>query len=115
MAGQLGNERVTIQSQLVYKTDFKRNLIYIRGAIPGKIGGLVMLKDAVKKHDQWKILNYPTFIAVEGASYPNIQEYIPKEDMSERYAHDNDEVLGVSEEEEEGEPEKNTEEDGPKK
>ncbi len=115
MAGQLGNERITTQNQLVYRIDYNRNLIFIKGAIPGEIGGLVMIKDAYKKYEQWKTLLYPTFVPEAGKTYPSVQDFEKTEDLNEKYSHDNDEVLGVSDEEEEGEPEKNADEEGPKK
>lgn len=49
MPGHLGAERVTIQNLDVVKVDTERNLLLIRGAIPGPKGGLVMVKNAVKK------------------------------------------------------------------
>ena len=112
MAGQLGNERITTQNLLVFRTDYKRNLLFIKGAIPGRPDGLILIKDAVKKHDQWKKIDYPTFVEEKGKNYPNILEFEGTEDLNEKYTHDNDEVLGVSEEEEEGEPEKNADEEG---
>ena len=112
MAGQLGNERVTTQNLLVFKTDFKRNLLFIKGSISGRADRLVFIKDAVKKYNQWSKLAYPTFVAEAGKAYPNIAEYEGGEDLNEKYTHDNDEVLGVSEEEEEGEPEKNADDEG---
>ena len=48
MAGQYGGERVTIQNLEVVKVDAERNLIMIKGAIPGANGSLVMVRDAVK-------------------------------------------------------------------
>ena len=48
MAGQLGNERVTVQNLEVVKVDVENNLIAIKGAIPGPKGGIVMLSDSVK-------------------------------------------------------------------
>jgi large subunit ribosomal protein L3 len=48
MAGQLGNERVTVQNLQVVKTDTDRGLIMVKGAVPGAKGGWVMLRDAVK-------------------------------------------------------------------
>ncbi|AFP85608.1 50S ribosomal protein L3, bacterial [secondary endosymbiont of Heteropsylla cubana] len=48
MAGQLGNERVTIQSLKVIRIDLKRNLLLIKGAVPGAIGGNLIVKPAVK-------------------------------------------------------------------
>ena len=49
MAGQYGHERVTVQNLRVVKVDKERNLLLIKGAIPGPKGGLVMVKSTVKK------------------------------------------------------------------
>lgn len=49
MAGQMGNERVTVQNLDVVKVDVENNLIALRGAIPGPKGGLVIIADSVKK------------------------------------------------------------------
>lgn len=48
MAGQMGNERVTVQSLEVVRVDAERNLILIKGAVPGATGGDVIVKPAVK-------------------------------------------------------------------
>ena len=48
MAGHLGSERVTIQNLEVVKLDESRDLILIKGAIPGSAGSYVMVKDSVK-------------------------------------------------------------------
>jgi large subunit ribosomal protein L3 len=49
MAGQLGNERVTVLNLQVVHTDPERNLLLLKGAIPGPPGGLVMVKSSVKQ------------------------------------------------------------------
>ena len=49
MPGRMGNERVTIQNLKVSLVDAERNLIGVRGAVPGAKGGLVMLKEARKQ------------------------------------------------------------------
>ncbi|MEI8321392.1 MAG: 50S ribosomal protein L3 [Alphaproteobacteria bacterium] len=49
MAGHLGAERVTIQNLKVVQTDPERGLLYIRGAIPGHKGSVIIIQDAVKK------------------------------------------------------------------
>ena len=49
MPGHLGAERVTIQNLDVVKVDTERNLLLIKGAVPGPKGGLVTVKNAVKK------------------------------------------------------------------
>ena len=48
MAGRWGNERVTVQNLKVVKVDAERNLILVKGAIPGAKGSLVSVKSAVK-------------------------------------------------------------------
>ena len=48
MAGQYGGERVTVQNLEIVKVDAERNLLMIKGAIPGANGSLVMVRDAVK-------------------------------------------------------------------
>lgn len=48
MPGRLGGERVTIQSLTVAKVYPERNLILIKGAIPGPRRGLVIIKNSVK-------------------------------------------------------------------
>ena len=49
LAGHLGCERVTIQNLVVAKIDAENNLLAIKGAIPGPKGGIVVVRDAVKK------------------------------------------------------------------
>jgi len=44
MAGHMGNERVTVQNLQVVRIDPERNLVALRGAIPGPSGGLIMIK-----------------------------------------------------------------------
>jgi large subunit ribosomal protein L3 len=44
MAGHMGDERVTVQNLEVIRVDPERNLIALRGAIPGPRGGLIMIK-----------------------------------------------------------------------
>ena len=49
MAGQYGNEQVTILNLKVVKIDAENNLIAIKGAIPGPKGAIVSVMAAVKK------------------------------------------------------------------
>jgi large subunit ribosomal protein L3 len=50
MAGQMGDERVTTQNLEVVRVDAERNLLLIKGAVPGAAGGTVMVSPAVKAH-----------------------------------------------------------------
>lgn len=48
MAGHMGDERVTVQSLEVVRVDAERNLLLVKGAVPGATGGDVIVKPAVK-------------------------------------------------------------------
>jgi large subunit ribosomal protein L3 len=48
MPGRMGNEKVTVQNLQVAKVDADKNLILIRGGIPGPKKGLVLIKNTVK-------------------------------------------------------------------
>ncbi len=48
MAGHMGNERVTTQNLEVVLVDTERNLLAIRGSVPGHNNGIVMIKPSVK-------------------------------------------------------------------
>lgn len=48
MPGQYGNEQVTIQNLEIVKVDTARNLLFIKGGIPGARNGLVSVKQTVK-------------------------------------------------------------------
>jgi large subunit ribosomal protein L3 len=48
MAGQMGNVRCTIQSLEVVRVDVERNLLLIKGAVPGATGSDVIVRSAVK-------------------------------------------------------------------
>ena len=48
MPGQYGCDNVTVQNLTVVKVDTDRNVLLIRGAVPGPKGGLVTVKSAVR-------------------------------------------------------------------
>jgi len=49
MPGRMGREQVTVLSQRVVKVDTEKQLVLIRGAVPGVNKGLVVIRSAVKK------------------------------------------------------------------
>jgi len=49
LPGQYGNEAVTVQNLTVVRVDTDRNLILVKGAVPGPKNGFVVVKAAVKK------------------------------------------------------------------
>lgn len=48
MAGQYGNEQVTVLNLGVVKVDADKNIIAVKGAVPGHKGGIVFIHDSVK-------------------------------------------------------------------
>ncbi|MFG2002725.1 50S ribosomal protein L3 [Spirillospora sp. NPDC048911] len=48
MAGRHGNARTTVQNLTVHAIDTEKNLLLIKGAVPGPNGGVVLVRDAVK-------------------------------------------------------------------
>jgi large subunit ribosomal protein L3 len=51
MAGRMGNARITAPSQRIELVDPERNLLAVRGSVPGAKGGLVMIKQARKSKE----------------------------------------------------------------
>jgi large subunit ribosomal protein L3 len=48
MAGHMGAEQVTTQNLEIVRVDAERNLLLIKGAVPGAPGGDVVVRPAVK-------------------------------------------------------------------
>ena len=46
MAGHMGDERVTVKKVRVVRTDPERNLILVKGTVPGARGALILVKKA---------------------------------------------------------------------
>jgi large subunit ribosomal protein L3 len=51
MPGQMGNVRVTVLNLEVVEADAERGLLLLKGAVPGPVGGLVMVRSSVKTTD----------------------------------------------------------------
>jgi large subunit ribosomal protein L3 len=49
MPGRMGREQVTVLSQRVVKVDTEKQLVLIKGAVPGVNKGLIVIRSAVKK------------------------------------------------------------------
>jgi large subunit ribosomal protein L3 len=48
MPGHMGSERVTVQNLQVARVDTERNLVFVRGGVPGPTGAIVTVRQAVK-------------------------------------------------------------------
>ena len=49
MPGRLGGERTTVQNCQVFRVDPRRNLVYVRGQVPGHKGNFVLVRDSARK------------------------------------------------------------------
>lgn len=81
MAGRMGNDRVTLQNLWVYKVDVARNLVFVKGHVPGQNGGFVRITDAVKgpKYPPGTEPPFPTYLAPDdsdGDDAPSVR-YAP--------------------------------------
>ena len=49
MSGRMGNEKITTQNLVIQAVDTEKNLLLIKGSLPGTDGGLVFIRSAAKK------------------------------------------------------------------
>lgn len=52
MAGRMGNDRITTQNLVVHKVDAENGVLLIKGAVPGRNGGLVLVRSAIKRGEK---------------------------------------------------------------
>ncbi len=50
MAGRMGSDRVTTQSLEVVQADPDKNVVLVKGSVPGPKGGTVIIRDAIKRN-----------------------------------------------------------------
>jgi large subunit ribosomal protein L3 len=50
MPGRMGHERVTVQNLEVIRVDVERNVLLIKGSVPGPKKGVVIIRSAVKSN-----------------------------------------------------------------
>ncbi|KAG2315820.1 hypothetical protein Bca4012_066667 [Brassica carinata] len=65
MPGRMGAKERTVKNVWVYKIDPARNLIWVRGQVPGAEGNFVFIKDAYYKKPDVSKLPFPTYLAPE--------------------------------------------------
>lgn len=101
MAGHLGYENITVRKLQIYKIDYDRSLIYVKGTVPGAINRLTYIFDSFFNwKDNLGKLNYPTFIYQKGKVYANLMQLEPpQQDPTEDWLHEN---AILSDDEEEG-------------
>eukprot|EP00904_Undaria_pinnatifida_P010285 jgi/Undpi1/6387/HiC_scaffold_20.g08868.m1 len=77
MPGRMGSDRVTVQNLKILKIDPSRDLLFVRGHVPGQNGGFIRVTDAVKGADFPSDPPFPSFASdamVEVGDDPSSQE-----------------------------------------
>lgn len=65
MAGRMGGKQRTVKNVWIYKIDPARNLMWVRGQVPGAEGNFVFIKDAFYKKPDTSQLPFPTYFGPE--------------------------------------------------
>ncbi|KAF8045889.1 hypothetical protein N665_4251s0002 [Sinapis alba] len=68
MPGRMGADQRTVKNVWVYKIDPDRNLIWVRGQVPGAEGNFVFINNACYKKPDISKLPFPTYLAAEDPS-----------------------------------------------
>ncbi|BAA92206.1 putative ribosomal protein L3 [Oryza sativa Japonica Group] len=68
MPGRMGGVQRTVKNVWVYQIDPARNLLYLKGQVPGPQGSFVFVKDSIYKKPDIAKLPFPTYFSQEGES-----------------------------------------------
>ncbi|KAJ3177006.1 54S ribosomal protein L3 [Geranomyces variabilis] len=77
MAGNMGNDTITVQNLRVMKIDTENNLVYVKGAVPGTDERFVRIKDAVRKG--WHGKTFPAGTTVPFPTFLGDPAELPRE------------------------------------
>lgn len=76
MPGRMGGAQRTVKNVWVYKIDPARNLMWVRGQVPGAEGNFVFIKDANFKKPDRSILPFPTYFAPEDENSEDLEPLV---------------------------------------
>ncbi|KAL2459388.1 50S ribosomal protein L3-2 [Forsythia ovata] len=76
MPGHMGVEQRTVKNVWVYKIDPARNLMWVKGQVPGAKGNFVFIKDAVYEKPDISLLPFPTYFAPEDEDSTKLEPYV---------------------------------------
>lgn len=90
MPGQLGNSNSTTQKLRIYKIDAKRNLLFIKGSVPGGWGTVIRVVDSVRDTSkQYRKLPHPTYLNDMNRPEVEVMEAPAQDSFETSYLHDN--------------------------
>ncbi|CAA6668941.1 unnamed protein product [Spirodela intermedia] len=76
MPGRMGGKQCTVKNVWVYRIDPARNLMWVKGQVPGAEGNFVFLKDAVYKKPDLSVLPFPTHFVPEGEEISELEPLV---------------------------------------
>ncbi|XP_015900059.1 large ribosomal subunit protein uL3m [Ziziphus jujuba] len=76
MPGRMGAQQRTVKNVWVYKIDPARNLMWVKGQVPGAKGNFVFIKDSVYKKPNISMLPFPTYFAAEDEDTAELEPMI---------------------------------------
>ncbi|OIW16436.1 hypothetical protein TanjilG_19152 [Lupinus angustifolius] len=76
MPGRMGGEQRTVKNVWVYKIDPARNLMWVKGQVPGATGNFVFIKDAVYEKPDISLLPFPTYFVPEDEDTENLEPLV---------------------------------------
>jgi len=72
MAGNMGRKNQTAECIKIYKIDVKRSLLFLKGSVPGVNGGLLKIRDSLKRpFSPESPPPFPTYVHMEGEETPD--------------------------------------------
>lgn len=72
MYGRMGGKMDVQRGLAIFKIDVDKNLLYLKGSVPGKAGTIVKIRDTLlfdKAEDNLSLTHFPTFVQEEGIQY----------------------------------------------
>ncbi|PKA62304.1 50S ribosomal protein L3-2, chloroplastic [Apostasia shenzhenica] len=76
MAGRMGGKQCTVKNVWVYKIEPARNMMWVKGQIPGAEGNYVFIKDAVYKKPDTSRLPFPTYLVPDGGESSELEPLV---------------------------------------
>ncbi|XP_071937680.1 large ribosomal subunit protein uL3m-like [Coffea arabica] len=76
MPGRMGGKQRTVKNIWVYKIDPARNLMWVKGQVPGATGNFVFIKDSVFRKPDISTLPFPTYFAPEDEDLHELEPLI---------------------------------------
>ncbi|KAJ0093453.1 hypothetical protein Patl1_24734 [Pistacia atlantica] len=76
MPGRMGGQQRTLKNAWLYKIDPARNLMWVKGQVPGAQGNFVFIKDSIYRKPDISLLPFPTYLAPEDEDTTTLEPLI---------------------------------------